>query len=100
MQECTCFHDSDGFQGNYKKLDHNHPLLDLIYTLLWTRVTKEPISNWARISQEPSVVTSSDWATNCKSSNSFKDALMQQRIKSTSPGDSYVEQPAVQHKLR
>lgn len=43
----------------YNKLDHNHPFLDLIYTLLWTCVTKEPISNWARISQEPSVATSS-----------------------------------------
>ena len=45
MQECTCFHNSDGCQGSYNKLDHNHPFLDLIYTLLWTRVTKEPISN-------------------------------------------------------
>lgn len=59
MQECTCFHDSDGCQGIYNKLDHNHPFLDLIYTLLWTCVTKEPVSNWARISQEPSVATSS-----------------------------------------
>lgn len=36
-----------------------HFLTYYTHSLLGTRVTKEPISNWARISQEPSVATSS-----------------------------------------